>query len=84
MDKTYLKEQKNMILCKMREFENTYSMIPSERKEVHKWVSDGNSIHTNPWFWFNESGYEMNYLDTLRFEKELYKNMVTKTQQPAR
>ncbi len=83
MDKTYLKERKNMILRELREFENTYPMTLSERKEVHKWVSDGNCIHTNPWFRSYENGCEMNYLDALRFEKELYESMVTRTQ-PAR
>ena len=82
MDKTYLKERKKIILREFREFENTYLMTSSERKEVHKWASDGNSIHTNPWYWSYENGCEMDYLDALRFEKELYENMVTKTQQP--
>lgn len=46
-------------------------MTPSERNEVNKWVSNGNSIYTNPWYWYYENGNEMNVLDALRFEKEL-------------
>ena len=83
MDKTYLKERKNMIQREFRKFENTYPMTSSERKEAHKWVSDGNCIHTNPWYWSYENGCEMNFLDALRFEKGLYENMATRTQ-PAR
>jgi hypothetical protein len=55
----------------MKDFENTYPMTPSERNEVNKWVSNGNSIYTNPWYWYYENGNEMNFLDALRFEKEL-------------
>lgn len=80
MDKSYLQERKKMIRQELRDFENTYPMTLIERKEVHKWVSDGNSIYTNPWYWYYENGNEMNYLDALKFEKELYKKMVTKTQ----
>ena len=69
-----------MIRQELRDFENTYPMTLIERKEVHKWVSDGNSIYTNPWYWYYENGNEMNYLDALKFEKELYEKMVTKTQ----
>ena len=80
MDKVYLKEWEYLIRRQLRDFENTYPMTLSERKEVHKWVSEENSIYTNPWYWYYENGNEMNYLDALRFEKELYENMVTKTQ----
>lgn len=80
MDKSYLQERKKMIRQELRDFENTYPMTLIERKEVHKWVSDGNSIYTNPWYWYYENGNEMNYLDALKFEKELYEKMVTKTQ----
>jgi len=60
MDKKYLKERKNMIQRELRDFKNTCPMTLSERKEVHKWVSDGNSIYTNPWYWYYENGNEMN------------------------
>ena len=83
MDKTYLQERKHTIRQELRDFENTYPMTLSEKKEVHKWISDGNSIYTNPWYWYYGNGNEMNYLDALRFEEELYKEMVTKIQ-PAR
>ena len=83
MNKVYLKEWEYLIRRQLRDFENTYPMTLSERKEVHKWVSDENSINTNPWYWYYENGNEMNYLDALRFEKELYESMVTRTQ-PAR
>jgi len=80
MDKPYLKERKHKIRQELRDFENTYPLTLGERKEVRKWVSDGNSINTNPWFYYFDNGYEMNYLDAMRFDDELYKEMVTKTQ----
>ncbi|HVI40463.1 MAG TPA: hypothetical protein VM577_07375 [Anaerovoracaceae bacterium] len=83
MDKTYLQERKHKIRQELRDFENTYPMTLREKKEVHKWVSDGNRIYTNPWHWYYENGNGMNYPDALRFEEELYEKMVTKTQ-PAR
>lgn len=83
MDKPYLKKRKNMIQRDLRAFENTYPMTLRESKEVHKRVSEGNSIYTNPWYWYYENGNEMNYLDALRFEEELHEKMVT-TVQPTR
>lgn len=82
MDKIYRQEWKHKIRQELKEFENTYSMTPLERKEVHKWISDGNSIYTNPWYWSYENGNEMNFMDALRFEEELYEKMVTETQPP--
>lgn len=80
MDKPYLQERKYKLQQELRAFENTYPMTLGERKEVHKWVLDGNSINTNPWFYYYDNGYEMNYLDAMRFEEVLCKEMVTKTQ----
>lgn len=78
MNKAYMNERKYIIRQEMKDFENTYPMTPSERKEVNKWVSNGNCIYTNPWYWYYENGNEMNYLDALRFEEELHEKMVTR------
>jgi hypothetical protein len=62
----------------LKEFLKKNPMTKTERKEIRKWVKKGHSVYTNGCYYAYENGWEMNFLDALRFEEELIKEHLEK------
>lgn len=77
------KERQQMLRKERQLFESIYPMTSSERKEVRKWSASGHSIYSNPWYYYDGTGDEMNYLDALRWDKELCEKMAAQTKLPS-
>lgn len=72
------KQWMEFILMELHEFEERIPMTLTERREVRKWVRNGNRVCENPWYYCYGNCSEMNYLDALRFDEELIKEMTEK------
>lgn len=73
MNSQLTQEMKLYLKQELRRYEEITSMTVPERNELKAWVTAGNSVHANPWFYAYENGNEMDYLDAMRFENELLK-----------
>jgi hypothetical protein len=56
---------------------DTYSLsfediTEDEKRNLQKWVADGNSIFENPYCYSDESGRPMDFINACRFNTELY------------
>ena len=72
MKEQYTKQEKEKYLQEsLKEFETTFPMTPSERKELRKWVKGGNDIYENPGCYSSENGSPMNYVEAMRFENAI-------------
>ena len=46
-------------------------VTPDERREVLEWVKSGNSVYSNPWYLYDESGHSMDYITAMRTVPDL-------------
>ena len=72
------KQWMEFILMELHEFEERIPMTPTEKREVRKWVRNGNRVCENPWYYYYDNCSEMNYLDALRCDEELINKMTEK------
>lgn len=57
----------------LHEYESQFpDMTNKEKKELHRWIYDGNDIYSNPNLLYDERGYPMSFISAYRFEQELY------------
>lgn len=73
MNNQLTQEMKLYLKQELRRYEEITSMTLPERKKLKAWVTAGNSVHANPWLYAYENGNEMDYMDAIRFENELFK-----------
>ena len=62
----------------LREYEKNTPMTLAERKKVRKWVSNGNSVYECGLLWYCKTSHDMSYLDAMRFEEEMYNEIIEK------
>lgn len=67
--------EKELLWEQLEEYEETVPMTTPERKELHQWVRQGNSIYSNPWGYTRGDGYPMSYLNALRTDTYNYYTM---------
>ena len=65
------KEKRQYLKKELREYEKITPMTEEERKILHEWVADGNSVHENGAMACYEGGRPMDFLDVYREEKEI-------------
>lgn len=52
----------------LREMEEVVPMTKPERRALHKWVSKGYELESNPWNATDSEGYPLNFLRAYRLE----------------
>lgn len=65
------KEKRHFLRQELREYEKVIPMTEEERAALHKWVSQGNSVHENGSMVSYEGGRPMDFLDVYREEEEI-------------
>lgn len=74
--RTLDKSRKNFLHRQLKEYEAAIGiMTEDERKELHEWVETGNSVHDNPYYLYGEDGHPMDYINSIRCNKELCEEM---------
>ena len=70
------KNRKDSLRRQLKEYEATIgTLTEDERKELREWVATGNSVHDNPYSIYGEDGYPMDYINAIRYDKELCEEM---------
>lgn len=71
-----LKAEKTVFLLKeLCEYEKTTDMTAEEKAALHKWVSEGNSVHGSGSLGCHENGRPMDFLDDYRYHEEIRKDL---------
>lgn len=66
---------KGFLRRQLREYENRIgNMTANERRELRKWVSDGNSPYDNPNQIYTDDGISMDYIQGCRTVEDMRKN----------
>ena len=50
------------------------SITAEERRELHKWIADGNSPYDNPCLLYEEDGCLMDYISAIRINDDMLNN----------
>lgn len=74
--RTLDKNRKDFLRRQLKEYESTIgTLTEDEKKELHEWVTTGNSVQDNPYCIYGEDGYPMDYINAVRCDKELCEEM---------
>jgi len=73
--KTINNEQAAFLRDELAEYEKATKMTDTERRALHEWVADGNSVHTNDSMACYEGGAPCDFLDVYRNEEEIRQNL---------
>ena len=65
------KEKRRYLKQELKEYEKNTPMTEEERKALHEWVADGNSVHENAAMASYDGGRPMDFLDVYREEERL-------------
>ena len=65
------KERRSYLKKELREYEKETPMTEEERKILHEWVDEGNSVHENGSNACYEGGRPLDFLDVYREEEEI-------------
>lgn len=63
--------RKSLLKRETAEYMMNTEMTPLERQELLDWVKNGNSVYDNPWDLYDDSGYRMSYIETMRVMPDL-------------
>jgi len=82
MSKPYIKKQiftKREISAELRrelrQYEASFdSLTPAERKDLHDWVAEGNSLHNNPGLLAQENGCPFCFIEGTRILADMQSN----------
>lgn len=75
-NRTNDKSRKNFLHRQLKEYEIAIGiMTEDERKELHEWVTTGNSVNDNPYCLYGEDGHPMDYINAIRCNRELCEEM---------
>ena len=66
-----LKEQAEYLRREACEYLRGAQITPEERLETLEWVKSGNSVYSNPWYLYDESGHSMDYITAMRTVPDL-------------
>jgi hypothetical protein len=48
----------------------------TEKRDLHEWIADGNSIFENPYLFSDEDGRPMDFVSACRFNGEMYEDFL--------
>lgn len=65
-------EMREYLRQSLKEYEDKTPMSDEERHELYAWVSEGNSVYSNPSNSAFESGWEMDFISGIRFDQERF------------
>ena len=55
------------------------NLTPEEKKDLRKWVADGNSVYDNPCLLYGEDGHPMDYITAIRIDADMYEDYINGT-----
>lgn len=64
------RENRELLIEQLRQYEKEMRMTSDERKELHKWVASGRSPYDNGDYICSDGGYPLDFVSALRFVEE--------------
>jgi len=58
--------RRHVLLNDLRRYARSTEMTMPERRKLYRWVAKGNNPYDNPWFYYEESGNPMGYIEAVR------------------
>ena len=59
----------------LKQYEASFAdLMPDERKALHEWVADGNSVRDNPSLIAGEDGNPLCYITAIRLVADMWNN----------
>ena len=70
---TYTKREiRNVLRRELKQYEASFGDLTSdERKELHEWLTDGNSVYDNPFWIADEDGRPLCYISAIRLVSDM-------------
>ena len=69
------REIKNELRRQLKQYEASFNdLTPEERKVLHQWVADGNSVYCNPSLIAGEDGNPLCYITAIRLVADMWSN----------
>ena len=66
--------------AELKEYMKTIGELSvNEKQDLRIWVSEGNSVHENPFLISGEDGWPMDYINASRFSDEMYEDHINGT-----
>jgi len=70
-----LKEHKSDLCKELKSYEaEIEDLTDEERKDLHEWVADGNSVYDNPYYMSEDNGKPMDYIEAIRITADMREN----------
>jgi len=67
------KEIRNVLRRELKLYEASFAdLLPDERKALHEWVTDGNSVRDNPSLIAGENGSPLCYIAAIRLVTDMW------------
>lgn len=73
-------ETRQYLLERLDKYECEIAITKPEREELHKWVSEGHDPYSCGCIWHNENGSEMDFVNSLRMDKDICEQMKSMTE----
>ena len=71
------REIRNVLRRELKQYEASIGdLAPEERKELHKWVADGNNVYENAYWLAGEDGNPLCYIAAMRLVSDMVVNPV--------
>jgi hypothetical protein len=67
------RDRTDLMKKELKEYEKTMTMTKPERRAMHEWVSEGNSVHENPDMAVDDSGMPVDFLYMYREDQKIQK-----------
>ena len=69
------REMRNALRRELKQYEASFvDLMPNERKTLHEWVADGNSVRDNPSLIAGEDGNPLCYITAIRLVADMWNN----------
>ena len=69
------REMRNALRRELKQYEASFvDLMPNERKSLHEWVADGNSVRDNPSFIAGDDGNPLCYITAIRLVADMWNN----------
>ena len=67
------REIRDVLRRELKQYEASFSdLTPDERKTLHQWVADGNSVRDNPSLIAGEDGNPLCYITAIRLVADMW------------
>jgi len=71
--KKAMKSRESLIKQWLRDYLGEIGDLAAEEKiNLRAWVADGNSPYENPFYYYKDNGYPMDYINAVRVCEKLY------------